>query len=42
MRNKEEVLKTIQIGNYIWIVYLILIGLSFFGKRLRSKILFIW
>lgn len=32
MRNKEEVLKTIQLGNYIWIVYLILIGLSFLAN----------
>lgn len=40
MRNKEEVLKTIQMENYIWIVYLN--WAFFFGKRLRSKILFIW
>lgn len=32
MRNKEEVLKTIQMENYIWIVYLILIGLSFLAN----------
>lgn len=32
MRNKEEVLKTIQMENYIWIGYLILIGLSFLAN----------
>lgn len=32
MRNKEGVLKTIQMENYIWIVYLILIGLSFLAN----------
>lgn len=32
MRNKEEVLKTIQMENYIWIGYLILIWLSFLAN----------
>lgn len=37
MRNKEEVLKTIQMENYIWIVYLILIGLSFLANDEEVK-----
>ncbi len=37
MRNKEEVLKTIQMENYIWIVYLILIGLSFLANKEEVK-----
>lgn len=37
MRNKEEVLRTIQMENYIWIVYLILIGLSFLANKEEVK-----
>lgn len=37
MRNKEEVLKTIQTENYIWIVYLVLIGLSFLANKEEVK-----
>lgn len=32
MRQKEKILKTIQIENYIWLLYLVLIGLSFYSN----------
>ena len=33
---KEETLKKIEIENYIWILYLVIIGLSFFANSLEK------
>lgn len=34
---KEETLKKINIENYIWILYLVIIGLSFFANSLEKN-----
>lgn len=33
MENKEEILRTIEIENYIWIIYLVIIFLSFIANK---------
>lgn len=33
MKNKEEILRTIEIENYIWIIYLVMIFLSFMANK---------
>ena len=33
MKNKEEILRTIEIENYIWIIYLVIIFLSFMANK---------
>lgn len=33
MENKEEMLRTIEIENYIWIIYLVIIFLSFMANK---------
>lgn len=33
MENKEEMLRTIEIENYIWIIYLVIIFLSFIANK---------
>ena len=33
MKNKEEILRTIEIENYIWIIYLVIIFLSFIANK---------
>lgn len=33
MKNKEEILRTIEIENYIWIIYLVIIFLSFMTNK---------
>lgn len=33
MENKEEILRTIKIENYIWIIYLVIIFLSFIANK---------
>ena len=37
MNQKDKILKTIQIENYVWILYLILIGLSFYANYEEEK-----
>lgn len=37
MRNKEEILKSIQDEYYIWIIYLIIIGISFWANGQEEK-----
>lgn len=37
MNQKEKILKTIKIENYIWILYLVLIGLSFYANFEEEK-----
>jgi hypothetical protein len=33
MENKEEMLRTIEIENYIWVIYLVIIFLSFIANK---------
>lgn len=33
MENKEEILRTIEIENYIWVIYLVIIFLSFIANK---------
>ncbi len=33
MENKEEILRTIEIENYIWFIYLVIIFLSFIANK---------
>lgn len=37
MNNTDEILKTIQTENLIWVVYLFLIGFSFYANSLEEK-----
>lgn len=37
MDEKSEILKKIQIEEYIWIVYLIIIGLSFYSNKVERE-----
>ena len=37
MDEKSEILKKIQIEEYIWIVYLIIIGLSFYSYKVERE-----
>lgn len=35
--NNQEILKKIQTEEYIWIVYLVIIGLSFYANNIEKK-----
>lgn len=37
MNGNEEILKKIQYENYIWIAYLVIIGLSFYANSFEKK-----
>lgn len=37
MREKDEILKTIKIENMVWVLYLVLIGLSFYANKQEEK-----
>ncbi len=37
MNKNEEILRTLKIEEYIWVIYLIIIGLSFYSNNVERK-----
>ena len=37
MSEKEEILKKIKVENFIWIIYLVIIGISFYSNSLEER-----
>lgn len=37
MERNDDIFKTIQIEEYIWIIYLVLIGLSFYANSIEKR-----